>query len=123
MFKRLYEKLDTIDHNVNHFGEYTRDLYDKVGYVKKENEYLTKRINGVIDSQQKTIEQLTKALCNKYEHGLFIFSEDGKIPMVIRNGKELTNNLTSSFGIEWSPGEAPSIQINQVAATSYDMDY
>ncbi|WP_342759528.1 hypothetical protein [Kineothrix sedimenti] len=123
MFTKLYEKLDTINSNVTgHYGEFVKGVYDKVGYMKKENEYLTKQINGVIDSQQKTIEQLTKALCNKYEHGLFIFSEDGKIPMVIRNGKELTNNLTSSFGIEWSPGEVPNIQIEQVAATSYDMD-
>ena len=60
---------------------------------------------------------LTDALCNKYEHGLFVYSEDGKMPMVIRNGKPMTDSLTQSFSIDWTPGEMPNINIEQVAGT------
>lgn len=70
--------------------------------------------------QQRTIEQLMKALCSKYEHGLFVFSEDGKIPTVIRNGKELTNNLTTSFSIDWSHGEFPDIKFSQIGGTCHE---
>lgn len=67
-----------------------------------------------------TLKALSNALCDKYEHGLFIFSEDGKIPIVIRNGKELTNDMTTSFNIAWYPGKVPEIHINQLAATRHD---
>lgn len=79
-----------------------------------------KHIKDMVKSQQRTIEALTNALCDKYSHGLFIYSEDGKVPMVIRNGKELTNDMTTEFSISWCPGEIPNIQIEQVAATSRD---
>lgn len=55
---------------------------------------------STLKSQQRTIEQLLNALSEKYEHGLFIYSEDGKIPTVIRNGKLLTDNMTTSFSID-----------------------
>ena len=42
--------------------------------------------------------------------------------MVIRNGKELTNDLTTSFSIDWTNGELPNIQIEQLAGTHHDMD-
>ena len=74
----------------------------------------------MIESQQRTIDVLTNALCDKYNHGLFIYSEDGKLPMVIRNGKELTNDMTNQFSICWCPGETPYIQIKQIAATHHD---
>lgn len=57
------------------------------------------------------------ALCDKYEHGLFIYSEDGKMPTVIRNGKQMTDKLTQSFSIDWTPGETPNIDITQVVGT------
>lgn len=81
----------------------------------------TKRLEATIASQQHTIEQLTNALNDKYEHGLFIFSEDCKIPTVIRNGKELTNELTSYFSIDWAFGRAPNITIEQFVDTNYYM--
>lgn len=107
-FNEIIEHLERIDHRVR--------------YQSNDNQYLTDNVSGVITSQQRTIEQLTKALCNKYERGLFIFSEDGKVPMVIRNGKELTNDMTTFFSIEWSPGEVPDIHIDQIAATHHDME-
>ena len=41
--------------------------------------------------------------------------------MVIRNGKELTSNLTSSFSIDWTTGEFPNIQFEQIGGTAFDM--
>ena len=75
-----------------------------------------------IESQQRTIEQLTNALQDKYEHGLFIFSEDGRIPVVIRNGQRVLNGLTKSFSIDWEAGEFPNIVIEQVAGTVSDSE-
>ena len=79
-------------------------------------------INDVVERQQRTIEVLTNALCDKYEEGLFIYSEDGKIPTVIRNGKEITDSLTQEFSINWTIGEFPNISIEQVAGTHKDMN-
>ena len=59
-------------------------------------------------------------MSEKYEHGLFIYSEDGKIPTVIRNGKLLTDNLTTSFSIDWINGEFPNIQFEQIGGTYED---
>lgn len=75
-----------------------------------------------IESQQRTIEQLTNALQDKYEHGLFIFSEDGRIPVVIRNGQRVLNGLTKSFSIDWAAGEFPNIVIEQIAGTASDSE-
>lgn len=79
-----------------------------------------KYLKDIVKSQQKTIEILTNALCDKYNHGLFVYSEDGKMPMVIRNGKKITDDLTTEFSISWCPGELPNIQIEQRASTTYD---
>lgn len=128
MFKKLYERLDNTENRVincvKEFATNNRSfeekLYDKVSWMSQQHREKDNYLR-VIDSQQKTIEQLTKALCDKYEHGLFIFSEDGKIPTVIRNGKELTSNLTSSFSIDWTTGEFPNIQFEQIGGTAFDM--
>lgn len=127
MFKKLLNKindrLDKFESNTKAnyeiglekiYNEH-KQIYDKVRYLPD----FEKR-NKTIESQQRTIEALTNALCDKYNHGLFIYSEDGYVPMVIRNGKELTNDMTSQFSICWCPGEAPNIQIEQIAATHYN---
>lgn len=90
---------------------------ERVKYISDNKNYLEGKVTGIIESQQKTIKTLTDALCNKYEHGLFVYSEDGKIPMVIRNGKLMTDKLTQSFSIDWTPGKIPNINIEQVAGT------
>ena len=82
----------------------------------------SKHTGKLVESQQRTIEVLTNALCDKYKDGLFIYSEDGKIPTVIRNGKELTDDLTQEFSINWAIGEFPNINIEQVAGTHKDMN-
>lgn len=66
-----------------------------------------------IESQQRTIEQLTNALQDKYEHGLFVIGEEGKLPMVIRNGNELTNDRVKYVSVDWTFGEVPNITIEQ----------
>lgn len=128
MFNKLYDNLSNTENRVincikefmNNNRNFEEKLYDKVSWMSQQHKEKDNYLR-VIDSQQKTIEQLTKALCDKYEHGLFIFSEDGKIPMVIRNGKELTSNLTSSFSIDWTTGEFPNIQFEQIGGTAFDM--
>lgn len=93
------------------------EIKERVTYISNNKEYLENKVTGIIESQQKTIKTLTDALCNKYEHGLFVYSEDGKMPMVIRNGKPMTDSLTQSFSIDWTPGEIPNINIEQIAGT------
>ena len=124
MFKKMYEKIDAISGKMN-------GLYGKMDIIHgMHNNYCSDmqsiqillnhmpEINSMkktIESQQRTIEQLTNALKDKYEHGLFVVSEDGKKPMVIKNGKELTCELVTYVDISWSRGEAPCITVEQNA--------
>lgn len=133
MFKKLCENIKSfisesesnvvskIRADVSFNSRFVQDLYDKVRWCSEQNKSKDIYLN-TLQSQQRTIEQLLNALKNKYEHGLFIFSEDGKIPTVIRNGKELTNDLTTSFSIDWINGEFPNINFEQVGGTNYDME-
>lgn len=127
MFKKLYERIDDLNRLMRrNFREQSSDHINTRNLMNTlSNSYKLKldSLHKTIDSQQRTIEQLTNALKDKYEHGLFIFSEDCKIPMVIRNGKELTNDLTSCFSIEWVHGEAPNITIEQFAGTVADSEF
>lgn len=130
MFKKIYEKIADLKSCIEIYRralkiqhEYTQSVIStKTTNILSELNKI-KRFESTIASQQRTIEQLTNALKDKYEHGLFIFSEDCKIPTVIRNGKELTNELTSYFSIDWNVGEAPNITIEQFVGTSYDMEH
>lgn len=119
--KSIYEQLDRIFNRANyHYSDiitHMKVVRDKVDHIPE-----VKSMQKTIDSQQRTIEQLTNALMDKYKHGLFIFSEDGRNPMVIRNGKELTNKMTTYFDIAWKPGEIPCITIEQCAVTYHDME-
>lgn len=127
MFKKFKEAIDNINDVVSNIQDKVmyiargfrnfEDVSERVKYISNNKEYLENEVTGIIESQQKTIKTLTDALCNKYEHGLFIYSEDGKIPMVIRNGKHITDELTRSFSIDWIIGEIPNINIEQVAGT------
>lgn len=127
MFKKLKEEMVNINDVVSNIQDKVmymargfrdiEDIKDRVKYTSNNKEYLENKVTGIIESQQKTIKTLIDALCNKYEHGLFIYSKDGKMPMVIRNGKPMTDRLTQSFSIDWTPGEMPNINIEQVAGT------
>lgn len=127
MFRKLKDEISNINDIFSYIkGEVAymakefrniEEIKERVRYISNNKEYLENKVTGIIESQQKTIKTLTDALCNKYEHGLFIYSEDGKIPTVIRNGKLMTDRLTKSFSIYWTPGEMPNINIEQVAGT------
>ena len=125
MFKKIYKEFSELrvlirDSFSKQWEEHVstrKEIYDAANSIKLKMDML-----HTIESQQRTIEQLTNALKDKYEHGLFIFSEDCKIPTVIRNGKELTNDLTTHFGIEWDRGETPLINIEQAAGTIADSE-
>lgn len=101
-----------IRRDVSFDDRFVQNLYDNVRSCSEQNKSKDTYLN-TLQSQQRTIEQLINALKDKYEHGLFIFSEDGKIPTVIRNGKELTNDLTSSFSIDWTIGSSPNIRTQE----------
>ena len=130
MFKKFEEEIHNINDvvlniqdkvmNIARGFRNIEEIKERVRYISNNKEYLENKVTGIVESQQKTIKTLTDALCNKYEHGLFIYSEDGKIPMVIRNGKLMTDRLTQSFSIDWTPGEMPNINIEQVAGTWED---
>jgi frataxin-like iron-binding protein CyaY len=126
MFKKYMEKIDALSELIkNNFYRQCEEHTNTRSTIRSENNSLMLRLDNMsktITSQQRTIEQLTNALKDKYEHGLFIVSEDCKVPMVIRNGKEITNNLTSCFSIEWTHGESPNIVIEQFAGTVSDME-
>lgn len=127
MFKKFKEKIHNINDIVLNIQDKVmymakefrniEEIKERVRYISNNEEYLENKVTGIIESQQKTIKTLTDALCNKYEHGLFIYSEDGRMPMVIRNGKPMADRLTQSFSINWTPGEMPNINIEQVAGT------
>ena len=128
MFKKLYEKIESkivemensvvnrIRSDISFNPKFVQELYDMVRWVSEHNRSKDNYID-TLKSQQRTIEQLLNTLSDKYEHGLFIYSEDGKIPTVIRNGKILTNDMTTSFSIDWVNGEFPNIQFEQIGGT------
>lgn len=128
MFKKLYEKIESkigetensvvnrIRSDISFNPKFVQELYDRVRWVSEHNRSKDNYID-TLKSQQRTIEQLLNALSDKYKHGLFIYSEDGKIPTVIRNGKILTNDMTTSFSVDWVNGEFPNIQFEQIGGT------
>ena len=121
MFKKLYEKFDTLSELIkNNFYRQCEEHTNTRSTIRGENNSLMLRLDNMsktITSQQRTIEQLTNALMNKYEHGLFVLSEDCKTPMVIRNGKEVINDRNTYFRITWAPGETPIIETEQSVGT------
>ena len=123
MFKKLYVKINCIyekqDRANRDFNRLLDSFYDLSNVAKQALTSMTKKksMETIILSQQRTIEQLTNALMNKYEHGLFVVSEDCKHPIVIRNGKEITGDRTTYFRITWAVGEAPTIETEQTVGT------
>lgn len=121
MFKKLYEKIDTLSELLkNNFYRQCEEHGNTRSTIRGEFGSFNSKLDNMsktIASQQRTIEQLTNALMNKYEHGLFVLSEDCKTPMVIRNGKEVINERTTYFRITWAVGETPIIETEQMVGT------
>lgn len=116
---RLFGKLkDEIMHKINLstniiIGDITSSL-DKAH--KQINSHITqesrRECKNTIEYQKHIIESLCDALCNKFEKGFLIVSRDGEIPIVICNGKTLTDDNTIGVTLVWNGGELPKIEIN-----------
>lgn len=123
MFKEIYKRFDDLKSYIRGQIDFLVNMCDEIRTgMKNINTRLSdlpkiSRMENTIESQQRTIEQLTNALKDKYEHGLFIFSDDCKTPMVIRNGENVIGKYTKWFRIEWTPGEAPTIETEQMVGT------
>lgn len=97
------------------------DLFNELNAIKtkiydnKKNywvETMLKERDNIIATQQHTIDYLIDALRGKYEHGLFIFMEEGKhTPTIIKDGQVLTDGKVCSVDINWAHDVAPSITI------------
>lgn len=75
-------------------------------------EWLLKDNVKTVASQRRTIDYLIDALRGKYEHGLFVFTEEGKFePTIIKDGQVLTDGRISRVDITWGCGDAPVINI------------
>lgn len=73
---------------------------------------IRKEYHNTLEYYEHIIESLCEALCNKFEKGFLIVSRDGEIPIVISNGKVLTDNNTSGITLTWQNGECPEIEIH-----------
>ena len=119
MLKKLYgkingifAKLGTIHQDLSYlFNKYHDDSRFMQSAISSKKQMDS--MANTIASQQRTIEQLTNALKDKYEHGLFVFSEDGKIVTAIQDGEEIMANRMSYLNVEWSVGEAVSVTVER----------
>lgn len=119
MFKKLYRKIDEVKtaikvriedccENDRYIHDDVQKIYNKVYDLPELN-----RMSKTIASQQRTIEQLTNALKDKYEHGLFVYSEDGRIVKAIQDGEEISLDRMTYFGVEWSVGKTVGVSIER----------
>lgn len=119
MFKKINEKINFINHKMDGLYKKIDRLYEDISndiqsvHIAVQHLPKIESQQKIIESQQRTIEQLTNALQDKYEHGLFVIGEEGKLPMVIRNGNELTNDRVKYVSVDWTFGEVPNITIEQ----------
>lgn len=111
--KDIKEQLNVIQRDVDLIERSTNILSsrDKAITHNPYEEYY-KKATEVIEMQSKTIEKLANLLCNKYEHGLFVMSNDGENPTVIKDGKIITNNKMSSFRVDWAYGDAITLSVD-----------
>lgn len=126
MFNKIYWEFDILKSMIKNKIGVVMDLCtsaDKgINQINSKLDHMSKlsnieKMENTIASQQCTIEALTNALQDKYEKGLFIYSEDCEMTKVIRNGKELTNPHVRSLCVSWELGCAPEITIDEIAGT------
>ena len=126
MFKEIYKRFDNLKEYIRGQIDFLVSMCDEIRTETKNiNTHLRdlpkiSRMERTIESQQRTIEALTNALADKYKHGLFVYSEDNKMPTIIRNGEKLTNKFVTYFDITWNQGELPDLTIEQYAGTHHD---
>lgn len=126
MFKKIYSLIDNlkdfIRSNMGSLSSRCFEIHTDVKNIKAKTADISKfaDMEKTIASQQRTIEALTNALQDKYEKGLFVYSEDCKVIKVIRNGKALTNPYVRSLRVDWALDCAPEIIIDEFAGTFGD---
>lgn len=117
MFKKLYAKVDVLCQLVkDNFRAQSNEHYETRNMMNKlSGEYESKldNLSKIVISQQSTIEQLTNALRDKYEHGLFVYSKDGQVIKAIQDGEEISLNRMSYLDVQWSAGEAVGVTIER----------
>lgn len=114
MFKKLYQKFDELHKFIaKHFNTQTEEHEQTRRLIYAKHDQVTLHLSNMsktIESQQRTIEQLTNAMRDKYEHGLFVLSDDGTNFMVIKNGEEIVNDRVAYCRVIWEPGEAVTLE-------------
>ena len=113
-FEKLYNKIDELCNAIKAFSSkqdsHNSRMFEKLDYESNYNHSQLNKFKSVIESQQRTIEQLTSALQDKYEHGLFVLSNDGKNFMLIKNGEKITNDRLAFCRVTWTPTDFVSVE-------------
>ena len=120
--KDIKEQLNVIQRDIDMIERHTNTLTNKseaITYNPYE-EYYKKAVEA-IEMQNKTIENLVNILCGKYEHGLFVMTNDCGNPTVIKDGKIITSNKVSSFSVDWSHGETITLSYDEIDLNSCKM--
>ena len=110
MFKKLYQAIDAAKEAI------AINIKTEIGYLRREqNSFNSHQAKCTIEAQRQTIELLTNALQDKYKNGLLVVNDKNNmdIPLVVKDGKVLTDGKIKSVSIYWEVGEAPSIEICQ----------
>ena len=107
MFKKFYKKLnDTCELVKNKFDSQLREHSFTRECINREIRSIVSKVDDttkIIESQQRTIEQLTSALQNKCKHGALIVYGEGDIaPLVIKDGNVVSNERMSAVDFSWS---------------------
>ena len=115
MFKKLKDEIiSAINISTNRIiGDNASSLnvvHDKIN--SHTTSMIRQQCHNTIEYQKHIIESLCDALCNKFEKGFLIVSRDGEIPIIISNGKTLTDSSTSGITLTWRNGECPEIEID-----------
>ena len=117
MFKKLYAKMDVLCQSVKDaIGLLSSEHFETKCLVNRLSDESKSKLDSMyktIISQQNTIEQLTNALRDKYEHGLFVYSKDGHVIKAIQDGEEISLNRMSYLDVQWSAGETVGVTIER----------
>lgn len=111
MFKKLYKKIDDAENCI------VRKISGEILVLKNLidiNRLSTDQLKYTIEAQRQTIELLTNALQEKYEHGLFIVSDQQNKygPIIIKDGRVLNDGKSVHASVSWDAAEAPRIEID-----------
>ena len=110
MFKKIYKKIDAAEDYI------VRRISGEISYLKSlidHNRLSTDQLKYTIEVQRQTIELLTNILQDKYEIGLLVVHDkhDKFVPLVIKDGKVLTDGKIKSASIYWETGYEPDVEI------------